>query len=130
MLLFEILLPKSRKEAKEELDEALLSARDTNTRQARGPKRADNIIIKEVFDGARMRFEKVNEMLKSLGVDEIDFPKAFGRLHYDTFYIEHPEYERKPNQNSNTNPSSTQNFEEEEENRSITQPIKNQNRDR
>lgn len=124
--LFEILLPKSRKDAKEELDEALMSARDTNTRQARGPKRADNIIIKEVFDGARMRFEKVNEMLKSMGIEEIDFPKAFGRLHYDTFYNEHPEYSRKPASNS-TSQNTAQNVVEEESRSTIIQPIKTTN---
>ena len=136
--LFEILLPKSRKDAKQELDEALMSARDTNTRQAYGPKRADNIIIKEVFDGARMRFEKINEMLGSLGVDEINFPKAFGRLHYDTFYHEHPEYFRKPQQNSNSQQEEQPQLQQqtpikdvvEEENRSIPQPIKQSDRDR
>ena len=136
--MFEILLPKSRKDAKQELDEALMSARDTNTRQAYGPKRADNIIIKEVFDGARMRFEKINEMLGSLGVDEINFPKAFGRLHYDTFYHEHPEYFRKPQQNSNSQQEEQPQLQQqtpiknvvEEENRSIPQPIKQSDRDR
>ena len=93
--LYEVMCKHDKVMAKRELDDALLSARDTKDRQALGPKRADNIIIKEVFDGARSRFEKINEMLKPLGVDEIDFPKSFGRLHYDDFYKEHPEFFRR-----------------------------------
>jgi hypothetical protein len=104
--LFEIMLPGSKAEAKKELDGALLDARDVNNKMSKGAKRADNVIIKEVFDGARSRFEKINEMLKSLGVEEIDFPKAFGRLHYDNFYVEHPEFQRKPAP-TNTTPTNT-----------------------
>ena len=93
--LYEIMLVKSKADAKKEVDEALLAARDVNNQTSKGAKRADNVIIKEVFDGARNRFEKVNEMLTPLGVDEISFPKAFGRLHYDNFYKEHPEFMKK-----------------------------------
>lgn len=102
--LFEIMLPQDKKDAYKELDEALLAAKDTENRTSKGAKRADNIIIKEVFDGARNRFEKVNEILTSLGVEEITFPKAFGRLYYeDRFYSEHPEFLKKPKPQQNTN---------------------------
>lgn len=96
--LYDIMLVKSKADAKKEIDEALLAARDVNNQNSKGAKRADNVIIKEVFDGARNRFEKVNEMLTPLGVDEISFPKAFGRLHYDNFYKEHPEFMKKKEQ--------------------------------
>lgn len=85
--LYEIMLEQSDKDAKNELDTALLDESALT-----GPKRAGNIIIKEIFDGARNRFEKVNELLAPLGVDEISFPKAFGRLHYDKFFVEHPNF--------------------------------------
>lgn len=104
--LFEIMLPQDKQDAYKELEEALLAAKDTESRASKGAKRADNIIIKEVFDGARNRFEKVNEILTSLGVEEITFPKAFGRLYYeDRFYDEHPEFlkKAKPQQQNNTN---------------------------
>lgn len=100
--LYEIMLVKSKADAKKEVDEALLDARDVNNKGSKGAKRADNVIIKEVFDGARNRFEKVNEMLTPLGVDEISFPKSFGRLHYDNFYKEHPEFQRRAPQQTNT----------------------------
>ena len=41
-------------------------------------------------------------MLTPLGVDEISFPKSFGRLHYDNFYKEHPEFQRRAPQQTNT----------------------------
>ena len=101
--LYDIMLVKSKADAKKEIDEALLAARDVNNQSSKGAKRADNVIIKEVFDGARNRFEKVNEMLAPLGVDEISFPKSFGRLHYDNFYKEHPEFMRKNQQQTSNN---------------------------
>lgn len=100
--LYEIMKIKSKADAKKEIDEGLLDTRDVNNKGSKGAKRADNVIIKEVFDGARNRFEKVNEILAPLGVDEISFPKSFGRLHYDNFYKEHPEFQRKAPQQSNT----------------------------
>ncbi len=103
--LYEIMLVKSKADAKKEIDEAMLDARDVNNKGSKGAKRADNVIIKEVFDGARNRFEKVNEMLTPLGVDEISFPKSFGRLHYDNFYKEHPEFQRRAPQQTNTPPA-------------------------
>lgn len=106
--LYDIMLVKSKADAKKEIDEALLAARDVNNQSSKGAKRADNVIIKEVFDGARNRFEKVNEMLAPLGVDEISFPKSFGRLHYDNFYKEHPEFMRK-NQQQTQAPQQTSN---------------------
>jgi len=103
--LFEIMLPAGREEAYKELDEALLAAKDTANRTSKGAKRADNVIIKEVFDGARNRFEKVNEILSSMGIEEMTFPKAFGRLYYeDRFYDEHPQFLKKTQQNQTPKP--------------------------
>ncbi len=105
--LYEILYENSKVEAKKEIDNALMDAKAVGGRTAKGAVRADNIILTEVFNGARNRFEKVNEILKSLGADELDFPKAFGRLHYDNFYVEHPEFlVRQP---TNTPPAPTNN---------------------
>ncbi len=100
--LYEIIKVKSKADAKKEIDEGLLDTRDVNNKGSKGAKRADNVIIREVFDGARNRFEKVNEILAPLGVDELSFPKSFGRLHYDNFYKEHPEFQRKLPQQNNT----------------------------
>lgn len=106
--LYEIMMIKSKQDAKKEIDQALLDARDLQNQTSKGAKRADNVIIKEVFDGARNRFEKVNEMLTPLGVDEISFPKSFGRLHYDNFYREHPELMRRNTPQQTQNPNQNQ----------------------
>ncbi len=98
--LYELLIPRCLKEAEAELDEALMQAKDIGNIAARGAKRADNIIIKEVFDAARNGFEDVNERLKNNGCDEINMPKVMGRLQYDAFYDKHPEFLRR---NVNTN---------------------------
>lgn len=105
--LYELLVPRCMIEAKKELDEALMQAKDVGNIAARGAKRADNIIIKEVFDAARNGFEDVNERLKNNGCDEIAMPKVMGRLQYDAFYDEHPEFLRR-NVNTN-NPAPAQN---------------------
>ena len=105
--LYEIMLVKSTKEAKDEIDQAMLDAKDLKNRTSKGAKRADNVIIKEAFDNARNRFEKVNELLSPLGVDEISFPKSFGGLYYDNFYKEHPEFlqRQQPQQTNAPQPS-------------------------
>lgn len=100
--LYEIMLVRSTKEAKEEIDQAMLDAKDLKNRTSKGAKRADNVIIKEAFDNARNRFEKVNELLAPLGVEEISFPKSFGGLYYDNFYKEHPEFLQRQQQQTNT----------------------------
>ncbi len=100
--LYELLMPRCIREAEAELDEALMQAKDVGNVAARGAKRADNIIIKEVFDAARNGFEDVNERLKNSGCDEIAMPKVMGRLQYDAFYDKHPEFLRR-NANNNTN---------------------------
>ena len=83
-----------------------MQAKDVGNVAARGAKRADNIIIKEVFDAARNSFEDINERLKNCGCDEINMPKVMGRLQYDAFYDKHPEFLRR-NANTNTAPTPT-----------------------
>ena len=93
--LYELLLPRCLKEAAIEVEEALMQAKDSGNVAARGAKRADNIILKEIFDAARNGFEDVNERLKNNGCDEIAMPKVMGRLQYDIFYDKHPEFLRR-----------------------------------
>lgn len=100
--LYELLMPRCMREAEAEVEEALMQAKDVGNVAARGAKRADNIILKEIFDAARNSFEDVNERLKNNGCDEISMPKVMGRLQYDIFYDRHPEFLRR-NANSNTN---------------------------
>ncbi len=102
--LYELLLPRCMKEADRELEEAFLEAKDVGNVAAKGAKRADNMICKEIFDAARNSFEDVNERLKNCGCDEINMPKVMGRLQYDAFYDKHPEFLRR-NTNTNTAPA-------------------------
>ena len=102
--LYELLLPRCIKEADKECEEAFFEAKDTGNMLSKGAKRADNIILKEIFDAARNGFEDVNERLKNNGCDEINMPKVMGRLQYLIFYDRHPEFLRR-NNNTNTPPS-------------------------
>lgn len=101
--LYELLLPRCVKEADKECEEAFFEAKDVGNMLSKGAKRADNVILKEIFDAARNGFEDVNECLKNNGCDEISMPKVMGRLQYLIFYDRHPEFLRKNNANANTN---------------------------
>ena len=106
--LYELLMPRCIIEADKELEAAFFEAKDVGNVAAKGAKRADNIICKEIFDAARNSFEDVNERLKNNGCDEISMPKVMGRLQYDIFYTRHPEFLRR-NTNNNTNAPAQQN---------------------
>ncbi len=106
--LYELLMPRCVKEADKELEDAMMEAKDVGNVAARGAKRPDNTIIKEVFDAARNGFEDVNERLKNQGCDEISMPKVMGRMQYRIFYERHPEFLRR-NTNNNTNTVKPQN---------------------
>ena len=101
--LYGLLLKRCVKEADKECEEAFFEAKDVGNMLSKGAKRADNIILKEIFDAARNGFEDVNERLKNNGCDEINMPKVMGRLQYLIFYDRHPQFLRKNNANANTN---------------------------
>lgn len=106
--LYELLLPRCIEEADKECEVAFFEAKDTENTLSKGAKRADNLILKEIFDAARNGFEDVNERLKNNGCDEINMPKVMGRLQYLVFYDRHPQFLRR-NTNSNNSPIQTNN---------------------
>ena len=99
---FDILYPRQQQIAKDDVYRELIDVRfNPNI----GAKRADQIIVKDIYNNARNMCDGINEDLKSLGLDEIDMIKSFNvPLEIGDFVNNYlPNYQRthpQPNRNN------------------------------
>ena len=103
-LLYDILMKRCQEEAKEKLYKELIEVRES---KVVGAKRADKIIIGDLYKAARNQCNSINDDLQAEGVDEIGLPKSFDvPMEFDQFKRDYEERVRQQNLN---NPSGNSN---------------------
>lgn len=97
--LYDILMKRCQAEAKEKLYKELIEVRES---AVVGAKRADKIIIGDMYKAARNQCNSINDDLQADGVDEIGLPKSFDvPMEFDQFKRDYEERVRNNNNNSN-----------------------------
>jgi hypothetical protein len=99
--LFTILMERSKAEVKDKFYKELIEVRENKNI---GAKRADKIIIGDMYKAARNQCNSINEDLQAAGVDEIGLPKSFDvPMEYDQFKRDYEERVRNNQTNSSSN---------------------------
>lgn len=106
---YQILFERCKKEAKVRVDKEMMEAKDTENVTSKGAKRADSVILRDIFNNTKNGLDNVNDELSTKGCEEIAAPKVAGFLYYDQFYDEHPEFLRKKQNNNSNNNTNTNN---------------------
>lgn len=108
--LYDILMKRCQDEAKDKLYKELIEVRES---KVVGAKRADKIIIGDLYKAARNQCNSINDDLQAEGVDEIGLPKSFDvPMEFDQFKRDYEERVRQQNTNNpsgNTNSSQNNN---------------------
>ena len=99
--LLTILMERSKAEVKDKFYKELIEVRENKNI---GAKRADKIIIGDMYKAARNQCNSINEDLQAAGVDEIGLPKSFDvPMEYDQFKRDYEERVRNNQTNSSSN---------------------------
>lgn len=102
--LYDILMKRCQEEAKDKLYKELIEVRES---KVVGAKRADKIIIGDLYKAARNQCNSINDDLQAEGVDEIGLPKSFDvPMEFDQFKRD---YEERVRQQNTNNPSGNSN---------------------